>query len=163
MIKHYEPSEAPEQRDMIVGSIDPIRKASEKSDYMGVSIWGVSGKNKYCIFSKAIRLSRLKAGTFIVMMNSKYNPDIILYEINVEATLYDRLLEKGLPMEEINATKDKYAYLLDVQPQFERGEVYLRKGKDEILERQLTNFPDVDHDDVLDTCTKALKRIEKNI
>jgi phage terminase large subunit-like protein len=26
----------------------------------------------------------------------------------------------------------------------------------------LTNFPDVDNDDVLDTCTKALKWIESN-
>jgi phage terminase large subunit-like protein len=65
-------------------------------------------------------------------------------------------------MREVIAIKDKYSYLLDVQPQFERKEVYLRKGKDEVLSWQLTNFPDVDNDDVLDTCTKALKWIESN-
>ena len=41
-IKDYTESEAPETRDMIVGSIDPIKKASEKSDYMGITIRGVS-------------------------------------------------------------------------------------------------------------------------
>jgi predicted phage terminase large subunit-like protein len=161
-IQEYTPEETPVTWDMIVGSIDPIRKASEKSDYMGISYRGVSGRKKYCLFSKAIRLSRLKAGTFIIMVQKKYHADKILYESNVEGTLYERLEDHGMPMEEVVATKDKYAYLLDVQPQFERGEVYLRKEKDETLKRQLTNFPDVDHDDVMDTCTKALKRIDQN-
>jgi predicted phage terminase large subunit-like protein len=84
----------------------------------------------------------------------------MLFESNIEGALVEWLEDRGVPIEEVTATKDKYAYLLDVQPQFEREEVYLRKDKDETLRRQLTNYPDVDHDDVMDSCTKALRRIE---
>lgn len=95
------------------------------------------------------------------MVYDKYQPDIILQEDNIEVTMIDNLKKRGLPMRGIHSTKDKYTRLLNVQPSFENLKVFFRIEKDSDLIWQLTNFPDVDHDDIMDALVFILLSIKK--
>ena len=142
-------------------AVDPIKKASEKSDFMGIAVAGIIGDQIYVLFSKGIRLSSHKAERFIQLVYEKYKPDIILQEDNIEVTMIDNLKRKGLPIKPISSTKDKYTRLLNVQPSFENLKVFFRTEKDSDLIWQLTNFPDVDHDDIMDALVFILLSIKK--
>lgn len=158
-IQYYE--ERPTHFDRIIMAVDPIKKASEKSDFMGIAVAGIIGDQIYVLFSKGIRLSSHKAERFIQLVYEKYKPDIILQEDNIEVTMIDNLKRKGLPIKPISSTKDKYTRLLNVQPSFENLKVFFRTEKDSDLIWQLTNFPDVDHDDIMDALVFILLSIKK--
>lgn len=158
-IQYYE--ETPSRFDRIIMAVDPIKKASEKSDFLGIVVAWILGDQVYVLFSKGIRLSSHKAERFIKMVYDKYQPDIILQEDNIEVTMIDNLKKRGLPMRWIHSTKDKYTRLLNVQPSFENLKVSFRIEKDSDLIRQLTNFPDIDHDDIMDALVFILLSIKK--
>lgn len=63
-------------------------------------------------------------------------------------------------MKPVSSNRDKYTRLLNVQPNFENGKVYFRGEKDSDLIWQLTNFPDVDHDDIMDALVFILNHLK---
>lgn len=81
----------PNTFDRIIMAVDPIKKASEKSDFMGIVVAGIIGDQIYVLFSKGIRLSSHKAEQFIQLVYQKYKPDYILQEDNIEVTMIENL------------------------------------------------------------------------
>lgn len=61
-----------------------------------------------------------------------------------------------MPIIWIRANKDKFSRLLEVVYMIENGEVFFHPQKDEDLCYQLTNFPDLKHDDLLDSFVYSL-------
>ena len=85
------------------------------------------------------------------MVADKYQPDAINVETNKGQRLLEALREEySLPAGEVYQTKDKYTRLLKISPHYENGKVYHREKGDEDLEEQVTNYPETEHDDVMD-------------
>ncbi len=149
---------APTEFDLVIMWVDPIKKASEKSDFMGISVRGIKWNQKYCLFSKGVKYSWKKARAYINAVYRKFKPDIILQEDNVEAWLLETLkFDDWLPIQNITTTTDKYIRLVNEQAQFENGEILFRLDEDEDVVFQMTNFPDVQNDDIMDSCLFCLK------
>lgn len=64
--------------------------------------------------------------------------------------LTEELADEGYPIQGVEATTSKWERLLEASPKIEDGTVIFREEGDEELIRQLTEFPDVDHDDIMD-------------
>jgi predicted phage terminase large subunit-like protein len=63
-------------------------------------------------------------------------------------------------MESIRSHKDKYTRLLGVAGMIEVGDVYfLQKNQDTLID-QLTQYPDVEHDDEMDALVFALAKAQ---
>ncbi len=148
--------------DRVIMAVDPIKKESEKSDFMWICVAWIKDDIVHVLFTKWIRLSEHKAERFIQLVYEKYRPDVILQEANIELTMIANLKKSWLPMKPITSTKDKYTRLLNVQPMFENWKVFFRDAeKDSDCIWQITNFPDVDHDDIMDALVFVLQSIKK--
>ncbi len=156
--------------EKIIMAVDPISKASDKSDKMWISVVGLSNDFYYVLYTKGVRLSTHKAETFIKTVYNKFEPNVVIQESNIENTMLENLRRDGLPIKPYRSSRDKYTRLLSVQYAFENWLILFRKeDKDWEVIRQLTNFPDVDHDDIMDSLvfcllyenTKKSSRIRK--
>jgi predicted phage terminase large subunit-like protein len=65
-----------------------------------------------------------------------------------------------LPIKWIWSHKDKLTRLIWVAGQIEIGDVYFLQKQDNLIE-QLTNFPEVEHDDELDAFVFCLQYFQK--
>jgi len=93
---------------------------------------------------------------FILRINDRFEPDVIAKEDNIEVKLTDDLKAQGLPIKGIWSHKDKHTRLLGVAGMIEVGDVYfLNTGQDGVIE-QITQYPDVEHDDEMDALVIAL-------
>lgn len=156
-IRYYVP---PLEFDYTVFAIDPATKTSERSDFTWLAVVGVKDYKKYTIYSKGVKLPPRQLEQFIVNINDKFEPDVIVKEDNVEVKLTDDLKARGLPIESIWASKDKHTRLLWVAGMIEVWDVYfLKNGQDSVIE-QLTQYPDVEHDDEMDALVYALKKAQ---
>ncbi|MCT4616614.1 MAG: phage terminase large subunit [Candidatus Gracilibacteria bacterium] len=142
--------------EQVIMAVDPAIKTSEKNDFTGITIIGEKNNKKYVIFSKNIKLTPRKLEEYIIELNKKHRPTRIIQESNIEVKLLEDLKKKGLPIMGVRANKDKYSRLLEVSNFLEYGEVFFRGEKDEELCYQLTNFPDIKHDDLLDSFVYCL-------
>lgn len=145
-----------------VMAVDPATSEKEKADFTGISVVGFKWGKKYVLYSKWVKLSPTKLENFILSIYDRFEPDIVVQESNIEVKLLEDLKKKWLPLREIRAKKDKYTRLLEVSNLFEFKEVYFaRQGQEEAI-YQATNFPDTEHDDVLDSLVYALLEGQKN-
>ena len=60
-----------------------------------------------------------------------------------------------LPIKELKADKDKVRRLLQFQWLFENLQIYFKQDQEEAI-NQLVNFPNVAHDDMVDSISYAL-------
>lgn len=148
----------PKQRDRTVLSVDPAKKEKEKSDYTGIVYMGISWGKYYVIWSKQIKLSPLKNEEFIWTLYEKLKPDYVLKEDNIELWMTERLSERWCNIVWVTVTNDKWSRLLEASPHIEWWNVFFRPEKDEDLIEQITQYPDVQHDDLMDAFTMAIIR-----
>lgn len=95
----------------------------------------------------------------VVSMHEKRGFNKIRVEnVAFQKMLADMLKKKGLPIELVTPHKDKYTRLMEVAHYLEFGKVFFRKQGDEELIYQLTNFPDVEHDDIMDSFVYCLMK-----
>lgn len=144
------------QFDYIIFAIDPATKTKEKSDFTWLCVLWVKDYKKYVIYSKWVKLSPRNLEQFIINLNDKFEPDIIVKEDNIEVKLTDDLKARWLPIEGVWAHKDKHTRLLGIAGMIEVWDVYFLKNKQDELIEQLTQYPDVEHDDEMDALVYAL-------
>jgi len=146
--------------DYIIFAIDPATKTKEKSDFTWLVVVGIKEHKKYVIYSKGVKLPPRELEQFVININNRFEPNIIVKEDNIEVKLTDDLKAKWLPMESIRSHKDKYTRLLGVAGMIEVGDVYfLQKNQDTLID-QLTQYPDVEHDDEMDALVFALAKAQ---
>ena len=150
----------PEQFDEVILAIDPATSEKELSDFTWISVVGRLQDKIYSIFSEWVKLSPVKLFEHIKNLNKIYKPNIIIYEQNKEVKLFQDLKLAWLPLSGVWAHKDKWTRLLEVAWLLEFGDVFFSK-KDEDLIYQLTHFPDVEHDDILDAFVYNLLYIQQ--
>lgn len=87
-IRFYAP---PLEFDYIVFAIDPATKTKEKNDFTGLVVVGVKEYKKYVIYAKGVKLAPRELEQFIININDRFEPDVIVKEDNVEVKLTDDL------------------------------------------------------------------------
>jgi predicted phage terminase large subunit-like protein len=152
-IRYYVP---PLVFDYIILSIDPATSTKQRGDYTWICVLWVKDWKKYVIYSKSVKLAPRELEKFIIMLNDKFQPDIIVKESNIEIKLADDLKARWLPIKNVYSHKDKQTRLLWVAGIIEVWDLYFLQNKQENLIEQLTNFPDVEHDDEMDALVLAL-------
>lgn len=156
-IRYYAP---PLEFDYIIFAIDPATKTKEKNDFTGICVLGIKDGKKYVIYAKGVKLPPRELEKFIININDRFEPDVIVKEDNVEVKLTDDLKARWLPIQSIWSHKDKYTRLLGVAGQIEVGDVYFLKTQETLVE-QLTQYPDVEHDDEMDALVFALTKAQE--
>lgn len=137
--------------DAIIMGVDPADKEKERNDFSGIAVRGIIGDKSFCLYSKKVKLSSKKLIAFCKLVADKFDPDAINVETNKGVRLLEALREDhSLPAGEVYQSKDKYSRLLAIAPKYENKTVYHRERGDEDLEEQITNYPDTEHDDVMD-------------
>lgn len=157
-IRFYVP---PLEFDYIVLAIDPATKTKERSDFTGICVLWVKEYKKYVIYARGVKLAPRELETFIININDRFEPDVIVKEDNVEVKLTDDLKARWLPVESIWSHRDKHTRLLWVAGMIEVWDVYFLKEWQEKLIEQLTQYPDVEHDDEMDALVFALAKAQQ--
>jgi len=149
--------------EYIIVSVDPATKTKEQNDFTGICVLGIKDWKKYVMYSKGIKLPPRQLETFVVNLNAKFEPNIIVKEDNVEVKLTDDLKARGLPIESVWAHKDKHTRLLGVAGQIEVWDVYfLNEWQDKLID-QITQYPEVEHDDEMDALVMCLQKAQEYI
>lgn len=157
-IRYYVP---PLWFDYIIMAIDPATKTKQKNDFTGVVVLWVKEYKKYVIYSKWVKLPPRELETYLIAVYQRFEPNVIIKENNIEVKLTDDLKAKWLPMESVWSSTDKHTRLLWVAWTIEVGDVYFLQDGQQTLIDQLTNFPDVEHDDEMDALVFALTKAQQ--
>lgn len=163
-IKFYE--KLPLKFDYIIHSWDTAIKVSETSDYSAMTCWGVYNEKYYLISYICEKYEYPDLKREIKSEILKYNPDKILIEDKAsgQSIIQDLKRENIKNIEAIKAIKDKISRFASTIELFESGRVFLDKNniKTQRIIHELTNFPDIKHDDITDTISQFLNYEKEN-
>jgi predicted phage terminase large subunit-like protein len=149
----------PDAFDYTLMAVDPAssEKETKNKDFTGIAIVGVIGNKYYILYCDGVKLSSIDLRKKMLSVYEKFNVDAVIYEKNKEETLGLLMREMGMNVHMHHAHKDKMTRLLKQQSKFEQGNVYFPSdGSSEEVVYQLTNFPDVKHDDQMDSVVYCL-------
>ena len=148
----------PDNFENIIMAIDPAISEKENADFTWITILWVKWDNKYVLYSKPHKMTPNSLKRIIKALNIKYKPNKILVEnVAYQEMLRQELSLDWLPVIWIRPHRDKITRLQEVAWQIEFWNVYFAMKEQEELIYQLTNMPDVEHEDVLDSCVYCLK------
>jgi len=148
-IKYWE--NLPKRFDRIIMSVDPAVKDKEANDYTGICVVGVKWSKVFVLYSEWYKLDPLANEKKIIELFKRFKPTHIVYETNKEYKLFLDLKKKGLPMKGVHASEGKRQRLMSIVWDLEFGEIFFIGGwRCEELIYQLTTFPDIKNDDVMD-------------
>ena len=152
----------PKEFDNIIMAIDPASETKEHNDFTWIAVVWVKGTKKYVLYCKGHKLSPNNLISMIKSINSRFKPSKIFFEKNKEATMAFLLWKNHkLPIEWFYAHTDKRSRLLSVSPDIEFWDVFFKNWNEhEKVISQLTNFPDVEHDDDMDALVYCLLNSE---
>lgn len=138
--------------DRVIMSIDPATGVKEQNDFTWVVVCWIIWTKIYELYSVALKLSPNKLLETILKIFEKFKPDFVIKEANKEAKLAEDLRLKWVPLWDLWTSKDKVTRLQSIAWLVETWFCYFRynTSENETLIEQLTNFPEVEHDDVMD-------------
>ena len=153
--------------DKIIMSIDPATWIKEKHDFTWIVVCWLIWNNVYELYSTWLKLSPNKLLKTVYNIFLQWKPDVVIKEANKEAKLAEDLLLKGVPLLDIWTSKDKFVRLDWIATLVESWFCYFLERDDltEVDENkdlisQLTNFPEVEHDDVMDAWMMCMENIQ---
>jgi predicted phage terminase large subunit-like protein len=159
--RYISPDELPPIFTTIVQSWDTAWEEGEEDDFAVCTTVGLSLGKAYIldIFRKKLTVPALKEA--IQSQYDKWRPDRILIEYagSGKAAVQVLEVETGLPIVRVTpGGRDKIARANSVTVYFETGRVFFQSGAPwlAVLEDELVLFPDVDHDDQVDSIVYAL-------
>lgn len=149
-----------------VMGIDPAYSEKTISDPIGITVThhytNAEGKKfKYIQDSWKLEWPEKNHENFADFVEEQYKKlwvNIIRIESNNGWWILAKILRaRGLAVVEVNQKNDKVQNMLEHQGDFERWEVYFRNDMSSDLENQLLAFPNVDHDDMVDSMNLSFK------
>jgi predicted phage terminase large subunit-like protein len=161
--------EIPDNFDSMLISCDLAFKETKTSDYVVFQCWGSVGPNRYLIDQvrrrldftgtlQALRDFRNKhSDVTLTLIEDKANGPAIIDVLNREIS--------GIVPVEPDGSKESRASA--VSPQIESGNIYLPNPAlnpwvEDFIE-EFANFPNGKHDDQVDTCSQALRRMQTTV
>jgi len=162
------PQDDPPQCEYLIMSIDAAQEASTRADFTACQVWGVfyderENPNIILLESWAKRLEYPEMKKAAMETYTDFAPDTFVIEKKSSGSvLYQELRAMGLPVSEFTPSKgnDKIARVNSVSDIFASGLVWAPKSRRwaaEVIE-QCSDFPNGDHDDMVDCMTLALRR-----
>lgn len=158
--------------DEVIISWDTASKTGKENDYSVGTVWGRKGENYYLLDMIRGRYEFPELKRIVVSEYERWRPSYVLIEDASSGTaLYQELRRNtSVPLKPIKAVKDKIERLTAETPIIEAGRVYLPRAKkwiDELL-GELCEFPNSEHDDIVDSVSYALnylksKRVEQHV
>lgn len=147
-------------------AIDPAFSDNPGSDKTGITVVGNTPKDVWHV-AEAEETPNNKPTTVIARVlyyAVRYRPSVISIEGVGGATLYQDLInpklkEAGLPPITVfhpGTKKSKEQRILKLEPRMRDGRLYMRRGLT-ALNNQFRSFPQLDHDDLLDSLSQHLK------
>jgi predicted phage terminase large subunit-like protein len=162
--KKYDTAPTASGKDLLVISIDTAMKGAPSADYSVATVWLVRGENAYLIDLWRNRVDYPDLKRTASRLKDKYPTAALLIEDKGSGTslIQDLRAEKKTPIA-ITPEGDKTARLAAVSVQFESGAVWFPKDAPWLgsLKAELLGFPNVKHDDQVDSISQALSWIKR--
>lgn len=157
--------------EYIIQSYDTAFLKKEYSDYSAISTWGVffpiedGGPNLILLDSVKGRYEFPELKRVALKNYHYWEPDIVIIEAKASGSpLTQELRAMGIPVMNFTPGKgqDKYARVNAVAPLFESGMIWAPKKSfaEEMIE-ECAQFPNGEHDDLVDSMTQALLRFRQ--
>lgn len=138
-------------------SVDPAVTTKKRSDFTGLSVVAVGKDNKiYLRWSEQVKMNSEQMSTHVASLCEKYNVDVIFVEVNQGGDLW-RGVFKEVPAryKTIRQREKKELRAERAFGVYQKGLVF-HEGRFPSLEEQMLAFPNVAHDDVLDSMTSGV-------
>ena len=161
----------PPVAEYIIQSYDTAFLKSERADYSAITTWGVfykdEGGEPNIILLDSIKdrydFPELKEVAYENYIH--WDPDVVIIEAKASGLpLTQELRKMGIPVQNYspNRGQDKIVRANAVAPLFESGMVWVPETRwaEELVE-ELTEFPNGEHDDLVDSTTQALLRFRQ--
>lgn len=153
----------------IIGDIyftcDLAVSTSEKADYTVIAIFTTDTKNRIMLIDLfRDKLEPTKHKDVIEKLFRKYRPVLIGVEsVQYQASLFYQLSDMGLPVVKLIPNKDKFSRALPLSALCENGKLLINREINIIsdIEKELMNFPNGKHDDIVDALSYAVEMINK--
>ena len=157
--------------EYIIQSYDTAFLKKEYSDYSAITTWGVfypnedSGPNLILLESQKGRYEFPELKREALKSYHYWEPDVVIIEAKASGTpLTQELRAMGIPVMNFSPGKgqDKHARVNAVAPLFESGMIWApeKSFSEEIIE-ECAQFPNGEHDDLVDSMTQALLRFRQ--
>lgn len=144
-------------------SWDTAIKLGGGNDYSACTTWMETKSGYYLLDVVALRLEYPALKSKCIALAKKWNPKAILIEDkgSGQSLLQDLRASTKLPLIAINPKGDKITRFARVTTLFEAGRIYLPDQATwlEDYETQLFSFPNIPHDDMVDSTSQYLNRI----
>lgn len=154
----------------VVLSVDTASKATERSDYTAIQVWGETHDRKYYLFdSKRMKVEFNDMVSEIEKLARRYEVDAILVEDKGSGTSYiqhrgetdfqRRQAPAPIVAIQVPSNQGKAFRFDEVCPMIEAGDVFLPEnaGWVDAYIRELGQFPEGAHDDMVDATSQALR------
>jgi predicted phage terminase large subunit-like protein len=163
--KHYDGAPVVGGNDVLAISIDTAMKGTPSADYSVATVWLARGEHAYLLDLWRDRVDYPELRHAVRRLNEKYPSAVFLIEDKGSGTslIQDLRSEKKAPIP-INPEGDKITRLAAVSVQFESGAIWFPKGATWLssLKAELLGFPNVRHDDQVDSVSQALSWIKRH-
>ena len=162
--KSYETVPIQNSGDKIVISIDTAMKGSPSADYSVATIWMVRRECAYLLDLWRDRVDYPELKHKIISIRAKYPTATLLVEDKGSGTsLIQDLRASNISVIAVNPEGDKISRVAWICAQFEAGSVFFPKDAPWLmsLKAELLGFPNVKHDDQVDSISQALLWIQK--
>ena len=153
-------SETPEHFDYYVQSWDTAIKTSENADYSVGTCWGVLNKTFYLTGMIRKKMSYPDLKITMEKWANRYNPRHILIEDKAsgQSIIQDLTLVGYNNIKPIKPKLDKITRFAAIVPLFQSGQAQIpaKSSYNRVLINELTSFPNVKHDDIVDSISQFL-------
>jgi predicted phage terminase large subunit-like protein len=162
--KEYETVPRPGYDDILVISIDTAMKDTQIADFSVATAWRSCGDNSYLLDLWRERVNYPDLKRAVLRLRAQYPGAVILIEDKGSGTsLIQDLRAEKVSVIGINPEGDKVTRVAKISDQFEAGSVLFPKNAPWLngLKAELLGFPNVKHDDQVDSVSQALSWIRR--
>lgn len=138
-------------------SVDPAVTTKKRSDFTGITVISMgTDKKLYVRHSEQVKMNGEQLKAHIEPLCEKYKADVLFVETNQGGDLFAQVF-KGLPVryKSIRQREKKEIRAEKAFHHYEKGRV-MHTAHFPSLEEQMLAFPNVAHDDVLDSMTSGV-------
>ena len=163
--KEYDVAPTYTHNDKLAISIDTAMKGEQLADFSVATVWLVRGEHSFLIDLWRERVDYPNLKHAITRLRAKYPQASLLIEDKGSGTSLIQELRSGdVGVIAINPEGDKITRCSAISAQFEAGSVFFPKSAPWLdnLKAELLGFPNVKHDDQVDSVTQALSWIARH-